>query len=613
MKRILGLFCVLLVPCIANAQNHQKKSFQVPLKSTINLEQKSADPDVHLLRRELPKPNPGVDKQTARNAKAALEYYRRDNSSNQGYKSGSIATAPVMYRNFLGNGFNGYVPNDNDIAVSNGDMVCSVSNSNIWSRNLTTNMTYGSFSLHSISTSLGLQQEEFDPKVFYDPQEDRFVIVFLNGFTDSTSNIVVGFSQTNLSNGQWNFYSLPGDPLNNNLWTDYPMMAMTDDELFITVNLLYNDSTWQAGFNESIIWQIPKSDGFQGNTLNPTLHSGITYNGQPLRNLCPVKGGSTLYGPNMYFLSNRNFTTGNDSIFLVEISGTAASNPTITVTPLISNVRYRMPLDALQPFQDSLIVNDARNQGAFLENNQIQFVFNTLDTVSGKTGFYHGQIDLNGSPALSGNIHSIDTLYLGYPNIAFAGVGPNDNRAIISVLLSSSTYQPGAGAILADGNGSYSPVTVIKQGLSYTNMLNGNERWGDYTGCQTRYNLPGWVWVNGSYSLVNHTTRTWIGELTATSGVTVPEMVSNNTDASIYPNPTSDRFEIEFDLKSDDFISLEVYDLKGKLINQPYRGSLKSGTNNISISTGFLPKGYYMIQINTRKSGVIASKKLVVH
>lgn len=612
MKRILGLFCVLLVPCIANAQNHQKKSFQVPLKSTINLEQKSADPDVHLLRRALPKPNPGVDKQTARNAKAALEYYRRDNSSNQGYKSGSIATAPVMYRNFLGNGFNGYVPNDNDIAVSNGDMVCSVSNSNIWSRNLTTNMTYGSFSLHSISTSLGLQQEEFDPKVFYDPQEDRFVIVFLNGFTDSTSNIVVGFSQTNLSNGQWNFYSLPGDPLNNNLWTDYPMMAMTDDELFITVNLLYNDSTWQAGFNESIIWQIPKSDGFQGNTLNPTLHSGITYNGQPLRNLCPVKGGSTLYGPNMYFLSNRNFTTGNDSIFLVEISGTAASNPTISVTPLISNVRYRMPLDALQPFQDSLIVNDARNQGAFLENNQIQFVFNTLDTVSGKTGFYHGQIDLNGSPTLSGNIHSIDTLYLGYPNIAYAGVGTNDNRAIISVLVSSPTYQPGSGAILADGNGSYSPVTVIKQGLGYTNMLNGNERWGDYTGCQTRYNLPGWVWVNGSYSLVNHTTRTWIGELTATSGVSVPELGTGEMDASIFPNPTSDRFEIEFDLKSDDFMSLDIFDLKGKLISQPYMGSLRSGPNNISISTRFLSKGYYMIQINTRKSGVVASKKVLV-
>ncbi|MGR6086963.1 MAG: T9SS type A sorting domain-containing protein [Arcticibacter sp.] len=578
----------------------------------MTLDQSQADPDVHLLRRELPKPHPGTDRQLARNAKAQLEHFRQDRVFNQGNKSGSIAPAPVMYRNFLGNGFNGYVPNDNDIAVSNGDMVCSVSNSNIWSRNLTTNMTYGSYTLHSISSSLGLQQEEFDPKVFYDPQQDRFVVLFLNGFTDSTSNIVVGFSQTNQSNGAWNFYALPGDPLNNNLWTDYPMMSITDDELFITVNLLSNDSTWQAGFNETIIWQIPKVDGFQGSTINPTLHSGINYNGQPLRNLCPVKGGSTLHGPNMYFLSNRNFSTGNDTIFLVEISGTAASNPTISVSPMISNIRYRMPLDAAQPFQDMLIVNDARAQGAFLENNQIQFVFNTLDTVSGKTGIYHGQIDLTGSPTLNGNIHSIDTLYLGYPNIAYAGIGPGDNRSIISTLLSSSTFQPGVGAILSDGNGSYSPVTVVKQGLSYTNMLNGNERWGDYTGCQTRYNLPGWVWVNGSYSLVNHTTRTWIGELTATSGVSVPELNTNKYDANIYPNPTSERTEIQFDLKADDFISLEVLDLNGKLIKNPYRGSLRSGLNSISINTAFLSKGTYVIQINSRNSGLLASKRLVI-
>ncbi|MFN5323551.1 MAG: T9SS type A sorting domain-containing protein [Bacteroidota bacterium] len=603
-------FCIL--PLIGISQEYRSTNLQIPLRGVINLEIDEHDPDVQVLRKALPKPHPGADKQTIKKAKADLEHYRKVSAPSKQFKSESTAPAPVMYRNFLGNGFNGYVPNDNDIAISNGDMVCSVSNSNIWSRNLNTNTTYGSYTLHSISIGLGLQQEEFDPKVFYDPQEDRFVVLFLNGFTDSTSNIVVGFSQTNLSNGAWNFYALPGDPLNNNLWTDYPMMAMTDDELFITVNLLYNDSTWQAGFNETVIWQIPKADGFQGNSLNPTLHSGIAYNGQPLRNLCPVKGGSTLYGPNMYFLSNRNFTTGNDTIFLVELSGLAASNPTLSVTPLLSNIRYRMPLDAIQPFQDLLIVNDARNQGAFIENNRIQFVFNTLDTITGKTGFYHGQIDLSGAPTLNGDIHSVDTLYLGYPNIAYAGTGPGDNRSIISVLLSSSTFQPGTGAILSDGNGAYSPVTVIKQGLSYTNMLNGSERWGDYTGCQTRYNLPGWVWVNGSYSLVNHTTRTWIGELTATSGVSVPELNTKIADALLFPNPSTDRTEIQFELKTDDFITLDVYDLNGKIIKHLYGGSLKSGSNSISFNTQFLTKGTYVLQINSKQSGIIANKQLVV-
>ncbi|MBL0052360.1 MAG: hypothetical protein IPP29_13025 [Bacteroidetes bacterium] len=45
------------------------------------------------------------------------------------------------------------------------------------------------------------------------------------------------------------------------MWTDFPMMALTNDELFITVNLLYPDSSWQTGFNETIIWQVNKHDG----------------------------------------------------------------------------------------------------------------------------------------------------------------------------------------------------------------------------------------------------------------------------------------------------------------------------------------------------------------
>jgi len=613
MRKSSVLLSLLIHAGMVLAQEHRTNSYSIPLGAQIDMSKAPLSPEVQLMTRVLPKPHAGTDKETIQAAKASLEKYRKAASTASLKNNQVTASEPVMYRNFAGNGFNGYAPNDNDIAVSNGDMVCSVSNSNIWSRNLNTNMTYGSYSLHSISTSLGLQQEEFDPKVFYDPSTDRFVIVFLNGFTDSTSNIVVGFSQTNLSNGSWNFYALPGDPLNNNLWTDYPMMAMTDDELFITVNLLYNDSTWQAGFNETIIWQIPKSDGFAGNPLNPLLHSGITYNGQPLRNLCPVKGGSQLYGPNMYFLSNRNFTTGNDTIFLLELSGTASSNPSITVTPLLSNVEYRMPLDATQPFADKLIVNDARNQGAFMENDRIQFVFNTLDTINGKTGIYHGQIDISGTPILNGTIHSVDTLYLGYPNISYAGTGPTDHNAIISILLSSSTFQPGVGAIHSDGNGGYSNVKVIKNGVSYTNMLNGDERWGDYTGCQTRYNLPGWVWVNGSYSIANHTTRTWIGELTVTSGVSVPENATQLAETNLFPNPAFASTEIQFELKSNDYVELHIHDTSGKIILQPYRGSLRAGANSISINTTSLSKGHYLIQINSKKEGQLATKKLVIH
>src|SRR5262249_23095061 len=153
------------------------------------------------------------------------------------------------------------VPNDNDLAVSNSGVVCSVTNITIWSKHLDSTLIHAGY-LHNITSSLGLQQEEFDPKIIYDPQSDRFICIMLNGFTDSTSNVLVGFSQTNSSYGAWNFYVLPGNPLGDTSWTDFPMASITNQELFITVNLLYNDSSWQAGFRQTIVWQIKKSEGY---------------------------------------------------------------------------------------------------------------------------------------------------------------------------------------------------------------------------------------------------------------------------------------------------------------------------------------------------------------
>ncbi len=614
MKNLLLIsILILLVSARLIAQDGSKsKLFSVERKAVITGRAMPGDFNAVLENKVLPKPNPGTDKKTIAAIKAGLEKYRKGNSGNSSLKTAANADPAVLYRNFVANAFNNFVPNDNDIAVSNNDQVCSVTNTSIWSRDLVNNATYGTFNLHTLTVSLGLQQEEFDPKVLYDPSSNRFIVVCLNGFTDTTSNILLGFSQDSTSHNNWNFYALPGNPLNNNLWTDFPMMAVTDDELFITVNLLYNDSTWQAGFNETIIWQINKNEGYSGNTLNPLLHYDIKHNNEPLRNLCPVKGGSTTYGPNQYFLSNRNFAVENDTIFLVEVSGLINNPPpAVTVTPVVSNLGYRMPINALQPFADSLIVNDARILGSYHENNQVQFVFNTLDTVSGQISIYHGVMDISGSPTLTASLYVNDTLDLAYPNIAYAGTGSSDNTAVVSVLMSSPTLYPGTAAFKYDGAGLYSPLTFIKTGMSYTNMLNGNERWGDYTGCQTRYNMPGWVWINGSYSLVNHTTRTWIGELTVTSGVSINEINSSEDEITVYPNPAEERISIAFEKNNNGNIRIHVNDISGKELLQLYSGSISKGNNNFSFNASSLSAGNYIISISDQDGTLIASEKFI--
>ena len=79
----------------------------------------------------------------------------------------------------------------------------------------------------------------------------------------------------------------------------------------------------------------------------------------------------------------------------------------VTVTPLVSNIAHFMPPNAMQPTYQThglLATNDARVLGAFLENDKIQFVHNTMDTATGHCAVYHGIIS---NVACSGLINAL--------------------------------------------------------------------------------------------------------------------------------------------------------------------------------------------------------------
>lgn len=613
MKFKILILALLMTAGHVSAQSitSRQKQFTIPKGVTMSMKDSHVQLNPSIKVRQLPKPHPGADKATIEQVKSGLAHFReKRNLDRAGDQRNTAADSLVMLRNFNGNQFNGFVPNDNDMAISNHDEVCSVANTTIVTKDQVNNVQYGSYTLHFIAQGLGLQNEEFDPKVLYDPGHDRFIMVCLNGFTDSTSNVIVGFSQDSSSYGSWHMYSLPGDALNNGLWTDFPMIAVNDDYLFLTANLLYNDSTWQAGFNESIVWQISLAEGYSASTLNPTLHYNFLHNGEPIRNLCPVKGGSGSYGPDFYLLSNRNFAASNDTTFLVTIP--SGPSPVPSVQPVIAPTGYHMPLDADQPFPDKLQVNDARYLGAFFENNRIQGVSSTLDTTSGNDGIYHIVIDdPSGSPSATANIYTAAGLDLAYPNIAWAGYTPTSNAAVISLLQSSSTVNPGCGAVYFDDAGSYSGITTVYNGISYTNMLTGKERWGDYTGCQTRFNMPGVVWMNGSYSAFNHTTRTWIAELAPSviSSVLIPE--EHSTELKIYPNPGSEQVTVDFELTRSGRISVILYDMSGRVNIELYRGSLMEGKNTFSFNIAPLSSGTYVLRITDSSGKDLATERIL--
>jgi hypothetical protein len=111
------------------------------------------------------------------------------------------------------------------------------------------------------------------------------------------------------------FYKLNGNSFKDSTWSDYPIIAVSGSDLFITFNQVRDNVSWTVGFKQSVIWQIDKQRGYDGDTLQYTLWSDIKTDGRNLRNICPAKQHTTTQTDNMYFLSVRNVDASNDSIF----------------------------------------------------------------------------------------------------------------------------------------------------------------------------------------------------------------------------------------------------------------------------------------------------------
>lgn len=113
----------------------------IPKKATLILETANDAWSPALKNHELPVPESGIDEKLKEQIKDSLtnRYPRKKNWKS--WEKTSITAPPAMLRNFLANSFSGFVPNDNDMAVSNNGTVCSVTNVNIWTKNLTTNIS----------------------------------------------------------------------------------------------------------------------------------------------------------------------------------------------------------------------------------------------------------------------------------------------------------------------------------------------------------------------------------------------------------------------------------------------------------------------------------------
>lgn len=509
---------------------------------------------------------------------------------------------PVVGNEFAGNPNNGSSPMDNSIAISNGGIIISVANTSIQYKNMSGGTTYN----NSIVDFINDPAIDYvcDPVVLYDPQADRFIFFAqeCSGHS-SNSNLLIMFSQTNDPSDGWNYYKLTGNPLADNSWFDYPKLAISDEELFITGNLFSNSGI----FREPIIYQMEKNDGYSGTALTWQYWSDIP--GAPSTILVVSSGSEFNYGPGIYAVSTQPFS--GSAIKFYDITDAISGSPSLNYYS-VSTSSYEVAADSDQQGTSCKLDNgDCRSLSGFYLNGVIHFVFHS-DAGSGWNGINYNRLNVTSLSNTSNMFDAAGSKDYSYPSISWFGLGAEDRAVLIGFGVASSSIYPEMRVVHCDDLGNWSAPTLVQTSNSYASFTSDFvERWGDYTGIAKKYNSPDpSVWLSGSYGTGSHVWNSWIAEIheNYNAGITDNNLGSG---VNIGPNPVVDMFNLWFETPQDIPVKIEVIGVDGQVVKLLYEGTAFAGKNSFAFNKANLAAGTYFVQIMSEQNQ-IANEKIII-
>lgn len=77
-----------------------------------------------------------------------------------------------------------------------------------------------------------------------------------------------------------------------------------------------------------------------------------------------------------------------------------------------------------------------------------------------------------------------------------------------------------------------------------------------------------------------------------------------------YPNPFNPSTKIKFELPANSFVNITVYDVTGKLLENPVNRQLAAGSYELNWDAGLMPSGIYFYRIET--NGFIETRKMIL-
>ncbi|WP_315815200.1 T9SS type A sorting domain-containing protein [Paraflavitalea speifideaquila] len=114
-------------------------------------------------------------------------------------------------------------------------------------------------------------------------------------------------------------------------------------------------------------------------------------------------------------------------------------------------------------------------------------------------------------------------------------------------------------------------------------------------------------------TVLNRSNKQPITRTSSVAGETARANTSPITGGRVYPNPFIDQINLDFNnTAADNHVSVDVYDLSGKLVFRKGFGKLAAGYRTLRVATGHanLPTGIYLVTLNVNGKPVQVNKMI---
>ena len=317
---------------------------------------------------------------------------------------------------------------------------------------------------------LGAGDFTFDPKCFYDPFVDRYVVLALEVYRDSDESwMTIAVSDDGDPNGTWYKYRTWSvvESGGQGYWNDYPGFGFDDRAWYITANMYGFDS----GTNGTLLRMIDKDGAIDG--------SPISYNDLSIGNFSWQVGQAMAVGDDTRLVRRG----GSTELYVGAVSnplGSASFSSEPVGVPEF-DIRQDAPT-AVGPglwVIDGRILNVAVHNGTLWTCHAIQ----PLGETEVMARWY--ELDIAGTlPTLlqSGQVDLGDGEFTFFPAVAVNSAG----EAAVVYGHSSASLNPtieAVGRVPGDPLGTMSAPSILEASTTSPNDGDTLQRWGDYFDC----------------------------------------------------------------------------------------------------------------------------------